>query len=98
MVKGKRRERDMTVRFNEVKIDDPRRHPRESVQRLRRLLTFGAEVCPEASRPDFYELTSGSEVFYFHVSPVTRRVLLLAIWEKTAPPREIRIAAAARAV
>jgi hypothetical protein len=89
----------MTIRFNDVKIDDPRRHPRETVQRLWRLLTFGAEVQPERSRPDFYELPSGSEVFYFHVSPVTRRVLLLAVWEKTAaPPREIRSAASARAV
>jgi hypothetical protein len=89
----------MTIRFNDVKIDDPRRHPRETVQHLWRLLTSGAEVHPELSRPDFYELPSGSEVFYFHVSPVTRRVLLLAVWKKAAtPPREMRLAVAARAV
>ncbi len=86
----------MTIRLQNVRIDDPRRPPRETVQRLRLLLSAGAEAQAESGRQDFYELNSGTEVFYFHISPVTRRVLLLAVWDRpsaTVPAHPARLAA-----
>jgi hypothetical protein len=70
----------------EIKIEDRWHHPLESVEILRGLLARGVEAFPEPQRKDFYEIRSGFHVFYIHVCP-TGKVLLLAIW-----PAELQVA------
>ncbi|HEV3254900.1 MAG TPA: hypothetical protein VG033_10855 [Candidatus Acidoferrales bacterium] len=71
----------MVMRFKEeLIIEDPRKHPAETVETLRKLLASGSRVAADPKRPDFYELEHGGEVYYIHVSPVTGKILLLATW------------------
>ena len=75
----------MVLRLDQdLTIENTRRHPEEEVQMLRGLLASGAKVSADPHRAHFYELENGTRVFYFHVSPVTGHVLLLASWEKDA--------------
>jgi hypothetical protein len=62
------------------RIEDPRGHSPEIVQRLRRALASGAPAVPEARRPGFFEVHADEHVFYIHVSPLTQRITLLATW------------------
>lgn len=64
----------------EYEIEDLRNHPREMVTTLQKLLASGACGAPDPKRPGFYEVQSGSLVYYIHVSPVTGKILLLATW------------------
>ena len=64
----------------EVKIEDLRNHPAEAVISLRNLLSNGAKVTPDPKRSDFYEVESGSLVYYIYSSPTTDKILLLATW------------------
>src|SRR5579864_472130 len=66
----------------EVNIEDLRHHSLERVETLRRLLAGGARVECDPKRPDFYEVESGSDIYYIHISPVTGNILLLAAWAK----------------
>lgn len=71
----------MVMRFKEEpRIRDIRNHPVETIETLRRLLASGAAVQPDPKRPNFFELHQENQVFYFHVSPVTGQILLLATW------------------
>src|SRR5579864_4174448 len=56
---------------HEVNIENPRHHSPERVETLRRLLAGGARVECDPKRPDFYEVESGSDIYYIHISPVT---------------------------
>lgn len=67
---------------NELLIEDPRHHSPERVETLRRLLAGGARVEADPKRSDFYEVESGSDVYYIHISPVSGKILLLATWAK----------------
>ncbi len=79
----------MVMRFDhEVNIENPRHHSEERVENLRRLLAGGARVECDPKRPDFYEVESGSDVYYIHISPVTGNILLLAAWPKDGVPDE----------
>ncbi|HXT86764.1 MAG TPA: hypothetical protein VN745_07060 [Verrucomicrobiae bacterium] len=73
---------------NELLIEDPRNHSRECVETLRRLLAGGARVEADPKRSDFYEVESGSDVYYIHISPVSGKILLLATWAKESAPSE----------
>jgi hypothetical protein len=66
---------------HERNIEDLGKHTTESVDRLRQLLAGGAQVYPDPKRPDFYEVESGSDVYYIHISPVTGKIFLLATWK-----------------
>jgi hypothetical protein len=68
----------------ELQIEDLRNHPTEMVMTLRSLLADGAKVNPDPKRPDFFEVESGSLVYYIHVLPATGKILLLATWPKVA--------------
>jgi type II secretory pathway predicted ATPase ExeA len=72
MVTGLERERN---------IEDLGKHTTESVDRLRQLLAGGAQVYPDPKRPGFYEVESGSDVYYIHISPVSGKIFLLATWK-----------------
>lgn len=69
---------------SELQIEDLRHHPTELVMTLRSLLTGGAKVTPDPKRADFYEIESGSVVYYIHVSPITKKIMLLATWPAEA--------------
>ena len=64
----------------EFKIDDPRGHSPDTLRRLRETLSLGASAAPDARRPNFFEIEAGEQVFYIHVSPLTRNITLLATW------------------
>ena len=87
----------MLLRLNEEpRIEDLRNHPAESVETLRMLLRTGVPARPDPRRRDFYELDNCSRVFYIHITP-RGRVLLLAIWSKDTPEPTVegeRLAAA----
>jgi len=69
-----------------AQIEDLRNHPAETVITLRDLLAGGATLIPDPKRGGFYEVESGSLVYYIHVSPVTGNVLLLATWLNEGVP------------
>ncbi|MHB8527478.1 MAG: hypothetical protein ACYC92_10070 [Candidatus Acidiferrales bacterium] len=73
---------------HDLNIEDPRHHSQERVETLRRLLAGGARVESDPKRPDFYEVESGSDIYYIHISPVTGNILLLAAWPKNGVPGE----------
>lgn len=61
-------------------IQDLRNHPHEVVLALRHLLAGGAKVTPDPKRPGFYEVESGSVVYYIYESVPSGKILLLATW------------------
>lgn len=65
---------------NKPSIRNLRNHSTEIVQELCALLTAGAPARPDPRRKNFYEVNSGSRAFYIHVSPATKKVMLLAVW------------------
>lgn len=62
-------------------IEDLGNHAVESVEKLRALLASGAPARTDPQRKSFYEVENCSRVFYIHVCP-NGKVLLLAIWPK----------------
>jgi hypothetical protein len=87
----------MLLRLNgDPRIEDLRNHPLESLERLRRLLRAGTPARLDPRRRDFYEVDDSERVFYIHLTP-RGRVLLLAIWLNDTPAAELeagRLAAA----
>lgn len=73
---------------NELNIEDPRHHSPDRVETLRQLLAGGARVEADPKRSDFFEVESGSDVYYIHISPITGKILLLAAWQKESVPGE----------
>ena len=73
------------MNFGEVlQIQDLGNHPAGTVISLGILLAGEVNVTPDPRRKDFYEVESHAIVYYIHVSPVTGRIFLLAIWENVA--------------
>ena len=62
-------------------IENLRHYPAESVDKLRALLALGTPAIPDPHRKDFYDVQNGDRVFYIHLCP-SGRVLLLAAWRK----------------
>lgn len=73
---------------HELNIEDPRHHSQERVETLRQLLAGGARVEADPKRPDFFEVESGSDVYYIHISPITGKIVLLAAWQKDSVTEE----------
>ena len=72
----------MLIRLNpETIIEDLGNHAVESVEKLRALLASGAPAQTDPQRKDFYEVENCSRIYYIHVCP-SGKVLLLAIWPK----------------
>lgn len=79
----------MLLRLNgDVRVEDRWNHSLEIVEELRGLLAAGADAVADPHRKDFYEVDNGFRVFYIHICP-SGKVLLLAVWSK-----ELHIAAA----
>jgi len=70
-------------------IDNLQKYPAGTVEKLRGLLTAGAEARPDPHRKNFYDVENGSEMFYIHIAP-SGKVLLLAKWSR--PRSEARVA------
>jgi hypothetical protein len=86
---GESGEGPMVMKIEEaLQIENPRNHSAERVETLRQLLAGGARVEADPKRPNFYEVESGSDVYYIHISPVTGKILLLAAWPKAYVPGE----------
>lgn len=71
----------MVLRMNgNLRIENLRNYPAETVESLRALLAAGTSAHPDPHRNNFYELVNGARVFYIHIPPVGGKVLLLATW------------------
>jgi hypothetical protein len=68
-------------------IDNIHRYPQEIVDKLRGLLHTGAVAYPDRNRKGFYDVENGTRIFYVHLSP-SGKVLLLASWLKDVVPKE----------
>src|SRR5712692_8578673 len=58
-------------------IENLQNYPAETVAKLRALLAVGAVAWPDPRRKNFYDVENGSHVFYIHLTP-SGKVLLLA--------------------
>ncbi len=89
----------MILRLNQnANIEDLRNYPAETLEQLRILLAEGAQARVDPRRKNFYEVEDSSRVFYIHICP-NGKVLLLAIWDKVNPaascPEDVRASALA---
>jgi len=64
---------------NNPAIDNLRHYPAEAVEKLRTLLAEGALAVPDPQRRNFYDLLDSDQVYYIHISP-KGKILLLALW------------------
>jgi hypothetical protein len=72
----------MLLRLSEQhSIDNLQHYSPETVEGLRRLLARGAVAVPDPHRKNFYDLENGDKVYFVHVCP-SGKVLLLAVWNK----------------
>lgn len=62
-------------------IENLRKYPAGTIEKLSGLLTAGAEARPDPRRKNFYDVENGSEMFYIHIAP-SGKVLLLAKWPR----------------
>jgi len=69
---------------NDLIIDNIRHYPDETVEKLRSLLAAGALAHADPHRQNFYELENGTRIYYVHVTPDQRKVMLLGAWRKDA--------------
>ncbi len=77
----------MKVRWDlNMRIEDPRNHSSETVEKLRMLLADGATVSEDPHRTDFYEVYDDAAVYYIYSSPITGKVYLLASSQKEPVP------------
>lgn len=67
-------------------IEDPRKHPYETVERLRELLADGTNLRQDPRRQSFYEVHDDASVYYIYASPISGKVYLLATWQKEPSP------------
>jgi hypothetical protein len=71
----------MVMRWErDVQVQDIRNHPPELVRGLESLLLGGACLTPDPRHPGFFEVHNDTQVYYVHIVPNTRKVLLLAAW------------------
>jgi len=63
-----------------VKVENPRAYEAGAVEHLQYLLNVGSPAERDPRRENFYEIETGNEIFYIHVSPVSGNIVLLAKW------------------
>ena len=67
-------------------IEDLGNHGKQAVTKLHCLLASGASTNADPKRDGFYEIEGDSAVYYVHVTPESRKVLLLATWQNENIP------------
>jgi hypothetical protein len=63
-----------------AKIENPRAYECGAVEHLQQLLEAGSPVQLDSQRENFYEIESGNETYYIHLSPISGNVVLVAKW------------------
>jgi hypothetical protein len=85
----------MLIQLNpETIVEDVGNHDAESIQKLRGLLIAGAPAKADSQRKCFYEVENCSRVYYIHLCP-NGKVLLLAVWPKEAASQRFALGARA---
>lgn len=80
----------MLLKLNEpVHIEDMQQYPAEYARRLRDLLLRGAPATADPARKDFFDVEDAFRVFYIHICP-SGKVLMLAVWPKEGAPLHAR--------
>jgi len=64
----------------QMQVEDLRNHPQEAIVTLKKLLASNAKITADPKRLDFYEVESGSLVYYIYAPPATEKIILLATW------------------
>jgi hypothetical protein len=87
----------MVLRLQNISsIENLGRCSAESMEQIRALLSSGAIARADERRKGFYEVQSGDDLFWVHVSPVSGRVALLAAWKQDQMNRNVASPARAR--
>jgi hypothetical protein len=87
----------MWIQMNpNIAIEDVGHHTVENVEKLRALLATGAPAKTDPQRKSFYEVENCSRVYYIHLCP-NGKVLLLAVWAKEGFGQHPHLAAQAGA-
>jgi hypothetical protein len=66
-----------------LSVDNLQNYPAEIIKELEELLLSGGSALPDPKRKGFYDLEGQERTFFIHVSSVTGRVALLAMWQNT---------------
>ena len=67
-------------------IDNVQNYPSEVVDQLEKLLVEGVSARPDPRRRNFYDVEHADRAFFIHVSPLTGKVILLAVWRLLGCP------------
>jgi hypothetical protein len=67
-------------------IDNLQNYPAEVVDQLRKLLVEGVSARQDPRRRNFYDVEGADRAFFIHLSPLTGKVILLAMWQLLASP------------
>lgn len=71
----------MTLRLQEVTIENVNGYPEGIVGGLHAALRSGVEVVPDPKRPNFYVVYSNGHRYYIDVLTSGNRVILLGAWQ-----------------
>jgi hypothetical protein len=63
-------------------VDNTRNYPPEIIRELEQFLLAGGSASPDPRRNGFYDLGNQERTFFIHISPITGRVVLLAVWRR----------------
>lgn len=66
-------------------IDNVKSYPAEVVDQLGKLLVDGVSARQDPRRNNFYDVEHDDRAFFIHLSPLTGKVMLLAMWQLLAP-------------
>lgn len=76
----------MLLKLNQpLLIEEMQHYSPEHGRRLRELLLRGANAASDPARKDFYDVEDESQIYYIHICP-SGKVLLLAVWPKAGVP------------
>lgn len=70
----------MTLRFQEVEIENVNQYPEPVVGSLRAALRQGAPAVPDPKRSNFFEVAAEDQRFYIDVPGDGHKVILLSAW------------------
>ena len=66
-------------------IDNLQNYPAEVVDQLGKLLMDGVSARQDPCRKNFYDVEHANRAFFIHLSPLTGKVILLAMWRLLGP-------------
>lgn len=66
-------------------IDNVKNYPAEVVEQLGKVLVDGVSARQDPRRNNFYDIEHDDRAFFIHLSPLTGKVILLAMWRLLAP-------------